>query len=637
VSPAVDDGRHPVRRIAGEMVTVEADVVCDGHDVLGVMLLWRERGASSWQEQKMQPIGNDRFRAGFPLARIGMYEFIIEAWRDEFATFRDGFAKKQAAGVATGVDCEEGRLIIARAIGAGPPGVRETLGGLASRLRAADDAAAGRLLLSDELAALMARVDPRPFLTRTEQRFAVEAERLAARFAAWYEVFPRSMSDDPLRHGTFDDVVRHLPRIAGLGFDVLYFPPIHPIGRRNRKGRNNSLTPAPEDPGSPYAIGADEGGHDALHPELGSLDDFRNLVARAAAVGLEIALDFAVQCSPDHPWLREHRDWFDWRPDGSIKYAENPPKKYQDIVNVDFYAPGAIPGLWQELCQVVLFWAKQGVRIFRVDNPHTKPLPFWEWMINEVKARHPDAMFLAEAFTKPKMMYRLAKIGFTQSYSYFTWRNEKAELIEYLTELTTPPVSEFFRPNFFVNTPDINPIFLQNSGRAGFVIRAALAATLGGLYGVYNGFELCEAAALPGREEYSGSEKYQIRAWDWDRDGNINAEISALNRIRRDNPALQTQLGLRFLPAPNPAVLCYQKSLPDLSNVIIVAVNLDPHHVQATSFELPLWAWGLPDQAEVAVQDLVTGDRFSWRGKFQNVTLDPSRNAFSLWRVRAQA
>jgi starch synthase (maltosyl-transferring) len=626
VTPAVDAGLFPVRRIAGEMVTVEADVICDGHEVLAVMLLWRECGAATWQEQTMQPIGNDRFRAGFPLARIGLHEFTIEAWRVEFATFRDGFAKKRMAGVATEVDCEEGRLIIARAIGAAPAGFRDTLTGLVERLRAADDAECGRMLLSEEIAALMERVDPRPFATRTDRLFAVEAERLAARFAAWYEVFPRSMSDDAARHGTFDDVIRHLPRIAGLGFDVLYFPPIHPIGRRNRKGRNNSLTPAADDPGSPYAIGADEGGHDAVHPQLGSLADFRRLIDRAAAFSLEIALDFAVQCAPDHPWVRQHRDWFDWRPDGSLKYAENPPKKYQDIVNVDFYAPGAVPGLWQELCKVVLFWAAQGVRIFRVDNPHTKPLPFWEWMIGVVKSRHPDAIFLAEAFTRPKMMYRLAKIGFTQSYSYFTWRNEKQEIIDYLTELTATPAAEFFRPNFFVNTPDINPVFLQHSGRAGFVIRAVLAATLGGLWGVYNGFELCEAAPLPGREEYLDSEKYQIRCWDWDRPGNINAEIRALNRIRRENPALQTLLGLRFLTTPNPVALCYEKALPDRSNVIIVALNLDPHHTQE---------WGLPDDSQIRVEELLTGTRATWAGKYQTVTLDPQMNQAAVWRVRS--
>jgi starch synthase (maltosyl-transferring) len=633
VTPSVDDGRFPVRRIAGEMVNVEADIICDGHDVLGVSLLWRERGVAAWQEQAMRPIGNDRFAAAFPLARIGMHEFTVEAWRNAFGTFRDELAKKHAAGVATDLEREEGRLLIAHAQHSAPAAFHAALQQMDQRFRESDSAGRTALLLSDELAALMARVDPRPFATRIDPPFTVDAERLVARFAAWYEVFPRSLSDDPERHGTFDDVIKHLPRIRDMGFDVLYFPPIHPIGRVNRKGRNNSLTPAPDDPGSPYAIGSDEGGHDALHPQLGTFDDFRRLIAAAAEAGLEIAIDFAIQCAPDHPWLREHPDWFAWRPDGSMKYAENPPKKYQDIVNVDFYGPGAIPGLWQALCEIVLFWAKQGVRIFRVDNPHTKPLPFWQWMISEVKARYPDTMFLAEAFTKPKMMYRLAKIGFTQSYSYFTWRNEKQELIDYLTELTTTAPKEFFRPNFFVNTPDINPPYLQNSGRPGFIVRATLAATLSGLWGVYNGFELCEAEALPGREEYHDSEKYQIRAWDWRRPGNIIDHISVLNRIRRANPALQTHLGVRFLPSANPTVLVYEKSLPDRSNVILVAVNLDPYNVQETPFEVSLWSWHLPDDAALAAENLLDGGRDVWHGKYQYVRLDPHANPVAIWRL----
>ncbi len=377
------------------------------------------------------------------------------------------------------------------------------------------------------------------------------------------------MSDDEHRHGTFRDVVRHLPRVRDMGFDVLYFPPIHPIGRKNRKGRNNTLTPGPDDPGSPYAIGSAEGGHDALHPELGTLADFQYLREQAAAHGLELAIDFAIQCSPDHPWLEQHKGWFAWRPDGTIKYAENPPKKYEDIVNVDFYAPDAIPDLWVALCEVVMHWAEQGVRLFRVDNPHTKPFPFWEWMIAEVRARYPDAIFLAEAFTRPKIMYRLAKIGFSQSYTYFTWRNHKRELQDYLVELTTTAPREFFRPHFFVNTPDINPVFLQTSGRGGFLIRAALAATLSGLWGVYSGFELCEAAPMPGKEEYLNSEKYQIRAWDWHRPGNIVAEITRLNQIRRENPALHSHLGIAFHTAYDDQVIYYARESADRSNVLL--------------------------------------------------------------------
>jgi starch synthase (maltosyl-transferring) len=405
-----------------------------------------------------------------------------------------------------------------------------------------------------------------------------------------------------------------------MGFDVLYFPPVHPIGRKNRKGRNNSLTARPGDPGSPYAIGAAEGGHDALHPELGSFADFARLIRAAHEHGLEIALDFAIQCSPDHPWITEHPDWFDWRPDGTIKYAENPPKKYEDIVNVHFYRD-ALPSLWFALRDVVLFWVERGVRIFRVDNPHTKPLPFWEWLIREVQDRHPDTIFLSEAFTRPKMMKRLAKVGFTQSYSYFTWRNTKAELTEYLTELTRDEPREHMRPNFFVNTPDINPRFLQTSGRAGFEIRAVLAATLSPLWGVYCGFELCEATPIPGKEEYLDSEKYEIRAWDWDRPGNIRPLVTALNRIRRENPALWQFADLEFLEAPSEQVLAYVKMSAARDNAVMVAVNLDPHRATGTNLEVPLWRFGLDDAATIGVEDLISGRRFSWSGKVQHVWL----------------
>jgi len=428
-----------------------------------------------------------------------------------------------------------------------------------------------------------------------------------------------------------------LPRVRDMGFDVLYFPPIHPIGQTNRKGRNNSLTPAAEDVGSVYAIGGDEGGHDALHPQLGTLDDFRRLVAAARDNGLEIAIDFAIQCSPDHPWLKEHPDWYRHRPDGTIKYAENPPKKYEDIVNVDFYAEGSIPDLWTALRDVVLFWATEGVRIFRVDNPHTKPLPFWQWMIADIRGRYPDAMFLAEAFTRPKMMYRLAKVGFSQSYSYFTWRNTKQELTEYLTELTTTDVAEFFRPNFFVNTPDINPYYLQSSGRAGFVIRAVLAATLSGLWGVYSGFEICEAAALPGREEYLDSEKYEIRVRNFDAPGNIVEEITALNRIRKAHPALHSHLDVAFYNSSNEQVMAYGKTAPEHEDMIFTVLSLDPHHPQETSFETPLWHWKLPDNASLEAEDLMTGRRFTLNGKRQWLRLDPASAPFALWRLWSAA
>jgi starch synthase (maltosyl-transferring) len=633
VMPSVNDGRFPAKRLVGEMVEVSADVISDGHDRVAAAVLWRPADEGAWHEVPMQDVGNDRWVGRFPLSRVGRHFFTILVWKDRFGNFAEELEKKHAAGLPIDLELEEGRLLIEESATQADPAAASGLAALAEQLKDADPAERRRLLLMPTTAELMETARIRPHLHQHPTEFPVEAERRAAGFAGWYELFPRSQSADPGRHGTFADVIRRLPAISAMGFDVLYLPPIHPIGRTNRKGRNNSPHAEPGEPGSPYAIGSAEGGHDAIHPALGTLDDFRRLRDAAAENGMELALDFAVQCAPDHPWLREHPDWFDWRPDGSIRYAENPPKKYEDIVNIDFYAGSAVPTLWLALRDIVLFWADEGVRLFRVDNPHTKPLPFWEWMIDEVRGRFPDAVFLAEAFTRPKLMYRLAKIGFSQSYTYFTWRNTKAELTEYLTELTTT-ARDFFRPNFFVNTPDINPMFLQTSGRPGFLIRAALAATLSGLFGVYNGFELCEARALPGREEYEASEKYEIRAWDWEAPGNIIAEITRLNQVRHANPALQTHLGVSFHNAFNDQVLYYSKATPDLQNVVLVAVNLDPRFPQECDIEVPLWLWGLPDSASVAVTDLMAGHRFIWNGKIQHIRLDPAMMPFAIWRIR---
>ena len=633
-TPAVDGGAYPVKAVVGELISVEADIVFDGHDKIAAALGWHDPDGA-WCEVPMRALGNDRWQGSFPLRRLGRHAYVVAAWRDRFETFRDELAKKSAAGVNIALELLEGQALVRAAAERSTGALAAALQDRLTAFKTGPEAARVSALLTGELARAMADSDDRPFVVRTKP-IPVDAERIEARYASWYEVFPRSMSDDESRHGTFVDVEKHLPRISGMGFDVLYFPPISPIGRTNRKGRNNTLTPAPDDPGSPYAIGSADGGHDALHPQLGSLADFQHLRLAAQAHGLELAMDFAIQCSPDHPWLKQHPGWFDWRPDGTIRYAENPPKRYEDIVNVDFYARDAIPDLWAALCDVVLFWAEQGIRLFRVDNPHTKPLPFWQWMIGEVRARYPDAVFLAEAFTRPKVMYRLAKVGFSQSYTYFTWRNSKRELEDYLIELDTEPPRDFFRPHFFVNTPDINPPFLQTSGRPGFLIRAALAATLSGLWGVYNGFELCEAAAVPGKEEYLDSEKYQLRAWDWDRPGNIVSEITTLNRIRRQNPALQTHRGVRFLSARNDAVLYFEKATPDRTNVVLVAVSLDPQQAQEADFDLPLWHWGLPDEASLSARDLLAGDQFSWRGKTQHLRLTPER-PYAIWRVHPSA
>lgn len=655
VAPAVDAGLFPVKRTIGEAVDIEADVFADGHDKLAVAVHWRTADEDAWHEIRMAPLGNDRWRASLPLTRIGRYLFFIEAWRDVFSTYRDELEKKTAAGLKVSVELEEGHQLVDAALRhAVEQNITPAAANLAAMshalaaLHAPDAANEGKsaaeriaILLSESMSVAMRQADARAFSVRSTPEMRIEVERPAARFSSWYELFPRSQSGDTSRHGTFADVEKRLPAIQAMGFDTLYFPPIHPIGRRHRKGRNNSLTAAPGEPGSPYAIGADEGGHDAIHPQLGTLDDFRRLRDAAARHGLELALDFAIQCAPDHPWLRAHPEWFAWRPDGTVRYAENPPKKYQDIVNVDFYAEGAIPGLWRALYDVVLFWVEEGIRVFRVDNPHTKTLPFWEWLIAGIRARHPDTIFLSEAFTRPKVMYRLAKVGFSQSYTYFTWRHTKQEFIDYMTELSTTAVREYFRPHFFVNTPDINPYFLQRSGRPGFLIRAALATTLSGLWGMYSGFELCEATPVPGKEEYLDSEKYEIRAWDWQRPGNIIREITQLNHIRRDNPALQTHLNIRFLPASSEHILFFLKSAPSDSslhsdsNLILVAINLDPFSPHEAWLELPLHEFGLPDDGVLHVDDLLGGGSLHWQGKSQHLRLDPNLCPYAIWRVRS--
>ncbi len=636
VEPSVDGGRFPVKTVVGAPFEVEADIFCDGHDVIDACLAQRAKGDTEWQEEPMVLVENDRWRGRTSFAGNGLHEYTILAWRDLFAAWRSEVTKKFAAGLDITLELQEGRSLVERTLKESGRTSRADKTAIRALLKHFDTLSENTdrfaAFANDDAEALMARAGIRTNLTEHAPVLDVFVDRTAAAFSAWYEMMPRSQSGDVHRHGTFDDVERRLPYVRDLGFDVLYFPPIHPIGKTNRKGRNNSLHPEAGDPGSPYAIGSPEGGHEAIHPELGTFDDFRRLVRSAKEHGLEIALDFAIQCSPDHPWIRDHPEWFDWRPDGTIKFAENPPKKYEDIVNVHFYR-GAIPDLWFELRDIVLFWLEQGVSIFRVDNPHTKPFPFWEWMISEVHDRHPEAIFLAEAFTRPKVMKRLAKAGFSQSYSYFTWRNEKWELEEYLTELTQEECRWFMRPNFFVNTPDINPIYLQTSGRPGFLTRLVLAATLAGNYGVYNGYEICEAAPVPGKEEYLDSEKYEIRAWDFDQPGNIRHDIWLMNQLRREHRALQDFSNLAFYNCWNDEILYYGKRTEDLSSFLLFHVNLDPHNAQGAHFEVPLWEFGLPDDASIEVEDLVTGHRFVWHGKMQHIRIDPHQRPYFIWRL----
>lgn len=646
VAPAVDDGAHPIKCTVHERITVEADLLMDGHDRIAGEVRWRAADEANWRRAPLKLLSNDRWQASFRPRRIGPHEYQVAAWFDVWETYRHDLEVKHAAGVDVHLEVVEGILLLReadkRASQHAYPAnsvavVKAALKALPGpKADIAPTDAHIALLLGAELAQAMRELDARPFETVTPEPYPVWVDRPEACHSAWYELFPRSQAREPGRHGTFDDVIARLPDIQEMGFDVLYLPPIHPIGLRNRKGPNNTLNAGPDDVGSPYAIGSADGGHDAIEPKLGSLDDFLRLVTAARAHGMEMALDFAIQCSPDHPWLKSHPDWFSWRPDGSIRYAENPPKKYQDIVNVSFY--GSPPrrarklALWRALRDVVLFWVDKGVRIFRVDNPHTKPLPFWQWLIAEVHGQHPDVLFLSEAFTRPKMMYRLAKVGFTQSYTYFTWRNDRAELQAYLEEISSPPPADFFRPHFFVNTPDINPVFLQTSGRPGFLIRAALAAMGSGLWGVYSGFELCESAPVPGKEEYLDSEKYELRPRDWRQPGNIRAEIARLNQIRRANPALQTHRGLTALRSGNDRVLAFVKATPGLGNVVLTVVSLDPFQPQTSYLEVPFWLFGDARPAHLEVEDLLTDTHETWRDATRTVTLSPDQ-PYRVWRL----
>ncbi|MGD0634152.1 MAG: 4-alpha-glucanotransferase [Beijerinckiaceae bacterium] len=631
VTPEIDGGRHAVKSVVGQTVVVEADIFTDGHEKIAADLLWRPASREDWFRVQMSFLESDRWRAQFTPAENSLHYYVIEAWRDPFASLRDGIVKKRAAGQKLAIEAAEAISLIAAA----QPGRGEhaALNALLARLHAAEAGSDAQLdlITASNTKRLMDRAGPRRQVSRYDRELVLSVDRTAALFSSWYELFPRSVTTSANRHGTFRDVIAHLPYVRDLGFDVLYFPPINPIGTKNRKGRNNSLTPSPSDPGSVYAIGSPDGGHDAIHPELGTIEDLRALVSAARDHGLEIALDFAIQCSPDHPWIKEHPDWFDWRPDGTIQYAENPPKKYEDIVNIEFYG-ASLPAVWEALRDVVLFWVREGVRILRVDNPHTKPIPFWRWLIAEVNRDFPDVIFLAEAFTRPAMMKQLAKVGFQQSYTYFTWRNKKWELEHYMRELAGSMAS-YYRPNFFVNTPDINPTYLQTSGRAGFVVRATLAATLSSNWGIYSGFEICEAQALPGKEEYLDSEKYEIKVWDLDRPGHIKDHIRALNTIRRENPALHDFRNIIHIKTHNDHVIAYAKLNADKTNCIFVVVNLDPHHRQDCSYEIPLWEWSLPDSGSVAVEDLLGGYRFMLHGKTHHLALDPSERSAVIWRL----
>ena len=626
VSPEIEAGRFAIKRTAGETVTVEADVFADGHDLLAAVLLYRRDNEATWSESPMEPLGNDRWKGRFPVADLGVYCYTVRAWVDPFKSWQHDLAKRCQAQQDVAVDLEVGARLLEAAAG-------RALGEGASQLTVWAEVLAARgafpletrleLALSPRLAKHMARFSDRRLATTYARELRVVVDPELARFGAWYELFPRSLGAAG-KSGTFRDVEAHLPRLADLGFDVLYLPPIHPIGRSFRKGKNNNPVCQPGEPGSPWAIGSPEGGHKAIHPELGTLDDFRRLVGRASELKIAISLDIAFQCSPDHPYVKAHPEWFRKRPDGSIQYAENPPKKYQDIYPFDFESE-AWESLWRELKSVFEFWIEQGVTVFRVDNPHTKAFPFWEWCLAELKRETPDLIFLSEAFTRPKVLSRLAQLGFSQSYNYFPWRNTKQELTAYLTELTQTGIREYLRPNLWPNTPDILPQYLQYGGRPGFVVRFILAATLGASYGIYGpAFELgVNQARDPGGEEYLDSEKYEIKSWNLEAPERLDELIRRVNRIRRENPALQRNEGLRFHSVDNEQLIAFSKSTEDGGNILLTVVNLDPHHLQSGWLDLPIADFQIAEQESYQVHDLLTGARYLWHGVRNYVELNP--------------
>lgn len=640
IEPLVGGGRYPVRRAAGSDLTVEADVFKDGHDVVAAVLKWRKVGEERWHETPMTPLINDRWRATCSLFANAPHEYTIEAWSDAFASWQHEFRKKFEGGLKelNSETIEGVHLLVSAASRAAGSLDATRLVEIAEKLKAAPPREADAIAHWSELEGLMAAWPDRSLATEYTPYPRVAVERERSEYAAWYEFFPRSAEGKPNAGSTFRQCLSRIDDAKAMGFDVIYFPPIHPVGVTNRKGRNNAVKSESGEPGVPYAIGnhrvgENGGGHKDIEPSLGTFADFAWLLGELAKRDMELALDFAINCSPDHPYVRDHPEWFFKRPDGSMKYAENPPKKYEDVYPLNFYNENW-QALWDEMADVILFWSEKGVRIFRVDNPHTKPVAFWEYLIGKVHAKFPDVIFLAEAFTRPKMMRALAKAGFQQSYSYFTWRNSKPELTDYFTELTQGEMKEYFRANLFPNTPDILPFFLQHGGRPAFMIRAVLAATLSSVYGIYSGFELCENAALPDREEYADSEKYQFKGRDWNAPGNIKDFITRLNRIRRENRALHEYTNLRFYKADSEDVLFYGKITESRDNIILVVVNLDPYQAHNAHIDVPFEEFGFLERDTYQVHDLLTDERYLWRGRRNFVMLDPHTKPAHIFRIR---
>jgi starch synthase (maltosyl-transferring) len=633
LTPQLDGGRYAIKRLLGKVVDIGVNIFKDGHDLIAAHILYRPVGAAEFRSAPLTyHFDVDRWYGSFKPDRLGRWEYTVEAWPDRYGTFRSDLGKRLNAGQDVRSELLDGADILLKLS-------RFLKGDAGRRIKeAAQKLANPDLSLEERLRVAFAddvletvRVPPLPGDATRLEPLPLIVDRLEAGFSAWYELFPRSQGKVPGKHGTFADTAARLPEIAAMGFDVIYLPPIHPIGVTHRKGRNNSVTCEPHDVGSPWAIGGAEGGHDAVHPELGTIEEFDTLVKEAAELGIEIALDYALQCSPDHPWVKAHPNWFFVRPDGTLRYAENPPKKYEDIYPINFWSDDR-ENLWHACRDLVLYWASHGVKIFRVDNPHTKPLAFWEWMIADVQREHPDVIFLSESFTRPNRMKSLGKLGFTQSYTYFTWKNSSWELRDYMTELTKTDMVEYYRPNFFANTPDILHEYLQHGGRPAFRIRLILAATLSPIYGIYSGYELCENVAVkPGSEEYLDSEKYEIRVRDWNAPGNIKQDVSRLNRIRAENAALHELANFEPVHSDFEGIFAYRKHAP--GNELLVVVNLDPHQAHETMIDVPIAAMGIETDEPYEVNDLLTGARYTWRGARNYVKLDPSERVAHLFRV----
>lgn len=640
ISPEIDDGRYPAKRVAGETVIVGADIFSDGADIVRADLCYRAKSSKAWKRVPMKPVVNDRWEGTFAVGDPGIWEFTIEAWVDHFQTWRRGLIKKIEAGQDVVLELQMGAAMIDDTAGRAPKKDAVRLLELASVVTTAERKIAESAAQCDELHNLMQRYPDKAFAAQYGRILEIKVDQKKAGFSSWYELFPRSWAEEPGKHGSFKECLRMLPLISRMGFDVVYLPPIHPIGSTKRKGKNNALVAQPDDPGSCWAIGSSDGGHKAVHPELGTLKDFEAFVREADDHGISIAMDIAFQCSPDHPYVKQHPQWFKWRPDGTVQFAENPPKKYEDILPIDFETEDW-ENLWIELKSVMLFWIEKGVRIFRVDNPHTKAFLFWDWAISEIQKEYPDTVFLAEAFTRPKVMARLAKGGFSQSYTYFTWRNTKKDLQEYLTELTTTEVKEYMRPNFWPNTPDILHEELQAGHRSTFITRMVLAATLSSNYGMYGpAYELCEHVPVrKGKEEYLDSEKYEIKRWDMDRPGNIRAEITAVNRIRKDNPALQQTNDIEFVRVDagegfeHDMLMAYLKRSPDGGNIILTVVNLDPQNTHTGWLRFPLERFELPHTHRFRVEDLLSGRTYEWDSEWNYVELNPEQVPVHIFKV----